>query len=260
MEGGVVIIMGGSMADIAAQRKAAFHVWDRNFFLIILAIIWFGIFAGFVPDVLSHLAGGHVAYAAIVNVHAAFYVGWLVLLTAQMSLIRSHRVDIHRRLGLLAVLMIPAMVVLGPWTGLVMGRREFGTPDGDPQLLSVVFLDALNFGVIATSGLLMHGHALVHRRLMLLATVFISGAGFARWLGAAVTNVMGPGIVSFYIFSYLPIAILAGMLVIYDLRTRGRVHPAVAAAILFGVTNNWIASVAHELPAWKSIAARLLGH
>jgi hypothetical protein len=50
------------------------------------------------------------------------------------------------------------------------------------------------------------------------------------------------------------------MLVIYDLRTRGRVHPAVAAAILFGVTNNWIASVAYELPAWKSIAARLLGH
>jgi len=34
----------------------------------------------------------------------------------------------------------------------------------------------------------------------------------------------------------------------------------VAAAILFGVTNNWIASVAHELPAWKSIATRLLGH
>ena len=260
IEGGVVIVMGGSMADIAAQRKEAFHVWDRNFFLIILAIIWFGIFAGFVPDVLSHLAGGHVAYAAVVHVHAAFYVGWLVLLTAQMSLIRSHRVDIHRRLGLLALLMIPAMVVLGPWTGLIMGRREFGTPDGDPQLLSVVFLDALNFGVIATSGLLMRGHALVHRRLMLLATVFISGAGFARWLGASVTNVMGPGMVSFYILSYLPIAILAGMLVIYDLRTRGRVHPVVAAAILFGVTNNWIASVAYELPAWKSIATRLLGH
>jgi hypothetical protein len=65
---------------------------------------------------------------------------------------------------------------------------------------------------------------------------------------------------SFYILSYLPIAILAGMLVIYDLRTRRRVHPVVAAAILFGVTNNWTASVAYELPVWKSIATRLLGH
>jgi hypothetical protein len=248
------------MASITAGRNASFHVWDRNFFLIILAVIWFGILAGFVPDVLYHLAGGHVAYAAVVHVHAAFYLGWLVLLTTQISLIRSRRVDIHRRLGLLGVFMIPAMVVLGPWTGLVMGRREFGTPDGDPELLSTIFLDALNFAVIATGGMLMRGNALVHRRLILLATLFISGAGFARWLGGPVSKLMGAGAFPYYVESYLPIGILASVLAIYDLRTRGWVHPLVAGAILFGLTNNWIASVVHELPGWKPIAAHLLGH
>lgn len=248
------------MAGIAAGRMAPIHPGDRNFFLIILAVIWAGILAGFVPDLLAHLAGGHVAYAAIVHVHAIVYVGWLVLLTTQMSLIRSRRVTLHRRLGLLAVVMIPAMAVLGPWTGLVMGRREFGTPDGDPLLLSVIFVDALNFLVIATCGLLMRGDAVAHRRLMLLATFFISDAGFGRWLGSPVAKLMGPGEISFFAQTYLTTLILVGAMALYDLRTRGRLHPAVMAAMVFGLADDWIACVVHELPAWKAITAHLLGH
>lgn len=83
------------MTSIALARRAQFHVFDRTFFLIILAIIWFGILAGFVPDLLSHLFSGHVPFAAIVHVHARFYIGWLVLLTGQMSLIRSGRLLGH---------------------------------------------------------------------------------------------------------------------------------------------------------------------
>jgi uncharacterized membrane protein YhaH (DUF805 family) len=90
------------------------HAWDRNFFLIILVVIWSGIVAGFVPDMLTHMAGGHVKSAKIVHVHAAFYVGWLLLLTAQMSLVRARRVDVHRRLGLLSVIMVPAMTLKTP--------------------------------------------------------------------------------------------------------------------------------------------------
>jgi hypothetical protein len=248
------------MMSISAVRMAPFHEWDRNLFLIILAVIWFGILAGFIPDVLAHMAGGHVPFAPIVHVHAAFYLGWLVLLTAQMSLVRSRRVGLHRRLGLLAVVMIPAMAILGPWTGIVMGRREFGTPDGDPQLLSVIFLDALNFTVIASSGLILRADAVAHRRLMMLATIFITGAGFGRWLGAPVAKLMGGGPVAFYLENYSAVLILVVGMVLYDLRTRGRLHPLVAAAMAFGLTDNWLACFLHELPAWKAISDHLLGH
>lgn len=248
------------MTSISAGRMAPFHEWDRNLFLIILAVIWFGILAGFIPDVLAHMAGGHVPFAPIVHVHAAFYLGWLVLLTAQMSLVRSRRVGLHRRLGLLAVVMIPAMAILGPWTGIVMGRREFGTPDGDPQLLSVIFLDALNFTVIASSGLILRADAVAHRRLMMLATIFITGAGFGRWLGAPVAKLMGGGPVAFYLENYAAVLILVVGMVLYDLRTRGRLHPLVAAAMAFGLTDNWLACFLHELPAWKAISDHLLGH
>ena len=248
------------MTSISAVQMAPFHKWDRNLFLIILAVIWFGILAGFVPDVMAHMAGGHVPFAPIVHVHAAFYLGWLILLTAQMSLIRSRRVGLHRRLGLLAVVMIPAMAILGPWTGIVMGRREFGTPDGDPQLLSVVFLDALNFTVIASSGLLLRADPVAHRRLMMLATIFITGAGFGRWLGGPLAKLMGGGPVVFYLENYSGVLILVVAMALYDLRTRGRLHPLVAAAMTFGVADNGIACFLHDLPAWKTIADHLLGH
>ena len=55
------------MMSISAVRMAPFHEWDRNLFLIILAVIWFGILAGFVPDVMAHMAGGHVPFAPIVQ-------------------------------------------------------------------------------------------------------------------------------------------------------------------------------------------------
>ena len=248
------------MTSIPAGRLTPLHAWDRNFFLMLLVVIWSGIAAGFVPDILAHEAGGHVAFAPIVHVHALFYVGWLVLLTTQMALIRTRHADIHRRLGLIALAMIPAMAVLGPATALVMGRREFGTPDGDPLLLSVIFLDALNFAVIASMGLWMRRDAFAHRRLMILATVFVSDAGFGRWLGPPIAKLTGTGAVSFFLQNYIMTLILVSAMALYDLRTRARLHPVVAVAMAFGLADAWIACVIHEMPAWKPITAHLLGH
>jgi hypothetical protein len=136
------------LAGIIAGRFAPHAETDRNFFLLFLASIWGGIAAGFIPDMFEHVLGKHVPYSPIVHVHALVYVGWLALLTAQMGLVRGGRADLHRRLGMAALVMIPAMVVLGPLTYVVMGRLEFGTPDGDPPFLILpVVLGAMAFGL-----------------------------------------------------------------------------------------------------------------
>jgi hypothetical protein len=42
-------LWAGRAAGIAAERKTAFHVWERRLFLILLAMIWIDILAGLVP-------------------------------------------------------------------------------------------------------------------------------------------------------------------------------------------------------------------
>lgn len=247
-------------AGVTPGRFAPRHPWDRNFFLLILAGVWAGILAGFVQDALEHFTGKHVAYAFIVHIHAAVFVGWLVLLTTQMTLIRAGRADLHRRLGLVGLGLVPIMAVLGPATSLIMGHLEFGSPDSDPPFLSVPLLGIVSFTVIALAGLALRRDPAAHRRLMLLSTIFISDAGFARWLAGPLTKVFGAGVAPFYVESYFGPALLVAAMAGYDLITRRRLHPAFAAAAAFGLTNEVIASVLYNLPAWKPVATHLIGH
>ena len=239
---------------------SSYHPADRNFVLIVLAAIWAGVLAGFVPDIFEHFTGKHVQYAPIVHFHAAVFLGWLVLLTTQMTLIRSGRVHLHRKLGLLGLAMIPVMLVLGPATALVMDHLEFGTPDGDAAFLIVPVTGVATFAPIALAGLVFRRSPAVHKRLMLLATVFLADAGFARWLAGPISKVTGHGVWPFFVQSFFgSILIMTGM-VAYDLFTRRKLHPAFAIAVVFGLAAEVMQAVVYNLPAWKPIATHLIGH
>lgn len=60
---------------------------DRWAFPAFIALIWFGILMGFVPEIAQRFAAPHTPYPAIVYVHAVAYVGWLALLTAPVATI-----------------------------------------------------------------------------------------------------------------------------------------------------------------------------
>jgi hypothetical protein len=76
-------------------------------FLIYLGLIWFVILLGFVPDMIQHSQGHETPYPLVVHFHAVVFVGWLLLLTAQILLIRIKRQDIHRKLGIVGVGLPP---------------------------------------------------------------------------------------------------------------------------------------------------------
>jgi hypothetical protein len=48
-------------------------------------MIWIGILAGFVPRIAAQFVEHKPPYLAIVRVHAAVFVGWLLLLTVQVG-------------------------------------------------------------------------------------------------------------------------------------------------------------------------------
>jgi hypothetical protein len=166
-----------------------------------------------------------------VHFHAAAFVGWLVLLTVQVGLVRAGRTDIHRKLGVLGVGLAAVMMVLGPATAIHMDALHFGTPGSDPAFMAIQFTDILAFAGLVSAAVLLRRNSAAHKRLILLATLYISDAGFSRWLGSDVGVVLGTSPAAFFAVLYLANDLLILALGGYDLVTRRRLHPAYMAGV-----------------------------
>jgi hypothetical protein len=236
---------------------APFHRWDRNFFLLMVALIWLGILMGFVPEIVDHIRT-HKPFPLIVHIHGAVFLAWLVLLTTQLALVRFGRPDLHKTLGILGAMLAGGMIVLGSITAVVADYLHFGTKDSDPPFLAIQWGDILIFGPLAAAALLLRERPPAHKRLILLATIFISDAGFARWLGDDF-KFAGDGFwgqyLQLYVFDFLLVALFAA----YDYVTRRKLHPAFLAGAAWGLSIELLAIWLYVSPWWKPVATTLIG-
>ena len=121
------------------------HRWDRNFYLVMVALGWVGILRGFGGELVSRAAHHAAPYPIIVHFHAVIFVLWLVLFTVQVLLIRSKKLSVHKKLGFALVYLAVAMALIGPATALTVQHHGMAKPDADPGFLSVQFTDILAF-------------------------------------------------------------------------------------------------------------------
>jgi hypothetical protein len=154
----------------------------------------------------------------LLHVHAVVFTLWTLLLVVQPALIATGKRALHRSLGWFAA----ATAVLVWWLGNVAsiaamthGFRGVGDPYA---FYAVNFFSIQAFGIIILLAFLNRNRAETHKRLMLLSSAAILEAAFGR-LPLAIMAETAP--VSFYVGPDL--IILAGVL--FDQRTRGRVHP-----------------------------------
>jgi hypothetical protein len=243
-----------------AAPFASQHPADRNFFLLLLVLTWLGIVSGFGLDVIAHVRAGTRTYPLITHFHALIFVGWLALLTTQILLIRNRRADIHRRLGMIAAWMIPVMVVVALATAWTVQRQVALLPGPHhPQFISINLTDMLGFATLAYAGIVLRRDSSAHKRLILLSTLYLSTAGFARlWLLTLGTAGVGT-FWGFFIAYNIGGDILVAMLGIYDLVTRKRLHPAYVAGAAWILINELAAAWLFFSPGWKAISLKLLG-
>jgi hypothetical protein len=236
------------------------HPADRNFFLGLVALIWLGILMGFVPQMIHHVEHHERPYPLAVHVHAAAFVGWLTLLTAQVLLIRAGRPALHRKLGFGMVALGAAMLVIGPTAVWVMQQQDFGTPKSNPAFLSVQGIAMISFAVVGGAGVLLRKSPSAHKRLMIIATLVLADAGFTRWLGHPIREAFGKGMWQSYLaLSGATALIIVGMGV-YDLATRQRLLPAYIAGAGWALAGQALAAYLMFVPAWKVFTIHLLGH
>ena len=240
----------------ADRRFAAHHRWDRNALALMLALVWLGVLMGFGGNAVRH----GFNYPLIVHLHAAAFIGWMLLFTTQALLIRNGRQALHKKLGLSGAGLAIVMVVLGPVTGIVTQTLGFGDPRSDPPFLSISFLSIAVFAGLVGAALALRSNSAAHKRLMLLASIDLSGAGFARWVGGPIIHAIGPGPLGLWALVYLVPTVLVLSIGVYDLVTRRRLLRAYVLGSLFSVALQVASIGLYFSPAWKTLTVQMVGH
>lgn len=112
--------------------------FDHLFFSGMALLLAASVFAGFART--YYLAGIFRAPlpSLIIHVHGAAFSVWIGLFVAQTALVTAHRVDLHRRLGVVAFIWACLMIVLGVLAAVDALRRGAGPPGRDPRSFFLV--------------------------------------------------------------------------------------------------------------------------
>ena len=242
-------------------RFLAYHKWDRNFYLAFLAASWLGVLMGFVPAAAKRFAG-HASYPAplILEIHAFAFTAWMVLLTAQIGLIRTRHPKLHMKLGLVAIALIPIMAISSSLSELYGQRfRLVHQPPGDLPFLIIAIFDVVLFTVLACAALVARKDPATHKRLILLATTIIVGAAYGRWWGTPLYDLFGEGYLGLLIYTFAGTDLLLAGAVGYDLLTRKQVHPVYQVAIPVILAAEIATTIVYHAPGWLPIARTLIG-
>ncbi|HEX3730071.1 MAG TPA: hypothetical protein VHV47_09720 [Opitutaceae bacterium] len=248
----------GSFHTASSRDFRPSHPWDRNFFLVMVGLAWVGIVRGFGGDIANHLAKHQEPYPIIVHFHAVVFVAWLVLFTVQILLVRFKKLSVHRQLGMAMVGLAAVMVVIGPSTALTVQHRGMNQPGADPAFLAIQFTDILAFAGLVAAAIWLRKAPSAHKRLILLATLYITDAGFARWLAGGLIHHFGGGFWGLWIAFYLGPNVLILLAGAYDLMTRRRLHLAYVAGLGWVLACQMTALILYGSPSWLACSEKLI--
>lgn len=237
--------MSGSPAIIRNSVHQRLYTWAAMGACII-------VFVGFAKTYYLKRWFGTPELPALRHIHGLVMTLWFGLLVVQARLVAARRVAVHRRLGVFGALLAALVLVVGIMTAIDAARR--GSSPGPPPLmfLAVPLGDMLVFAALAGAGLYFRRRTDIHRRLMLLSSLAMLGAAFAR-LPLDFVRTAGP----LLYFGLTDLFVLA--CVVYDTRTNRRLHPAFGWGALLVVTSHPLRLMLAGTPAWMRFATWLTG-
>jgi len=239
---------------------APHHRRDRAMIAAVVFAIWLAMILGFGIDVVHRAQEGRLSFPLIIHLHAIAYTSWLLLLVLQVWLVRTGRVSVHRRVGPLALLLIPLMLVMGPAAVISQVSATPYMPDRWISWMSVQFTNAFGSAVLLAVGFLKRRDPAAHKRLMLMGTIAVTEPGFGRiWLLPLQAR-LGEGYVPFYVSAFIGTFLLVVAVGAYDLVTRRRLHPAYVGAALWIFANEALADWLFYQPFWLAWMKALTGH
>jgi hypothetical protein len=228
---------------------------ERRFFGSMAIAMAVFCFAGFAPSYYLKTQFGAPELSALVHLHGLAFTMWILLLVAQTSLVAAGRTQLHRQLGVAGAVLLVVMVGLGVAVALSRGRNVVpGVPhEATLAFLAIPLISLLVFPTLIGAAIYLRKNAAAHKRLILLGTTEIVTAAAGR----LVSHLSSPFNTPPMFFALADLFVVA--MVAYDLRTRGRLHPATAWGGLFLVASQPLRVMLTMSPAWMDFARWMTG-
>jgi hypothetical protein len=239
------------MATIALGNSSNALTREHAFYAGMSWLIAVVVFIGFARTYyLAGLFDAKPLPAAIVHVHGALFTGWIALLVVQSSLIGAGYSRLHRRLGIIGLGLAPLVVVLGVLVALEMLERFAPVHTVDsPLIFAVALSEITGFAGPVFFAFRLRRRPAYHKRLIVIATIAMTTAGFGRWP------------IAFLLHQPLPAMLCAftllGIIVLFDLRSTGRLHPATVRGSAWVVAIELGGFAIGHTAAWHALAAHI---
>ena len=237
-------------------RQKAFV--ERWFFTGIAIAMLATSMAGFMPS-LVHSAGRRAPLSRLAATHGIVFVAWLLIFLVQSRLVASQHVALHRKLGLVSVLVLALMIPMAYTTTVAMARRAFDLSgdlriDHDPLYESIFpFSNLLIFSVLVVAALAYRRRPEIHKRLMLFANIELMPAPLAHLIGHTPWLAALPAAIIM-----IPISMFVVAAVARDVLLGRRVHPLTWGLALLRLFSGPLeAGPAGSSAAWHHFASWL---
>lgn len=179
-----LIIGPGAQTDASIVKMSLIH---RNPAYLGIALFFAAIVTwGFWQSYFAPLLSGTVERPWIVHLHAAVFVGWVLLLIAQSALVAAGRVRLHQRAGKagmafgLFVFSVGVLVSIGA-PALRVRAGEFPVEVGG--MVAIYSLaDLLLFGAFLALAFMFRSRPYIHKQWIIAATAALGGAAIGRVL------------------------------------------------------------------------------
>jgi hypothetical protein len=210
------------MASVNIARPTQRNVVasERRFFLAMAIAIAATVIFGFTLNA-ARMHWTFLELPPQVHLHAAAFLAWIILYVVQNWLIVRGSITRHRQLGVLGGVIAVSMVVLGIFTTVAAVQQHRVPPFFPPGVFLVLdVLGIIGFGILTAWAIALRKQAAWHKRLMLCGTILVMSPALGRILPMPLLGKFAP----LAVFASMAVYVIAGM--IFDLRLRGRIHPA----------------------------------
>lgn len=232
-------------------RKPIARAREHLFFWGMSVLIALVVFVGFARTYyLAGLFDAKPLGAPIVHIHGAVFTCWIALLVLQTSLVGTGHTKIHRQLGLIGVALAPLVVMLGILVAVEMLERTTIIPGfNSAQIFAVALSEVAGFAVPVFFAFRLRQRPDLHKRLILIATIAMTTAGFGRWPVAFLLHKPLPAMLAAFTL-FVPI-------IAFDWLCTQRLHSATVMGSAWVIFIELTGFTVGHTAAWHALAAHL---
>ncbi|HEV2086561.1 MAG TPA: hypothetical protein VGR09_15920 [Gemmatimonadales bacterium] len=237
--------MAVSTAAIRTKQRT------RRFYVGMAIAIAITVFVGFSRTYFLKAYYGTPGLSRLLHLHGLVFTTWVLFFLAQTTLVAAGKTYIHRRMGVAGAVLAAIVVVLGTTTAILRVKGGAAPIPGVSGLsfLAIPLFDMLVFAILVGAALYFRRRLEAHKRLMTLGMIALTSAPIARLH----FPMLPPGPPTFFGLTDLFIVVM----LVYDLVTRRRIHPATIWGGLLIVASQPLRLMISGTPAWLAFASWL---